>query len=198
VAAAAPTEAAPPAPAAAPPPPPPPADSDGDGVVDPADRCPNTPAGARVDASGCELDGDRDGVIDRLDRCPNTPAGDKVDAVGCGLTIALQVNFDNNSATIKPESYGELDNLVEFLKAVPSARGTLEGHTDSVGSDAYNRNLSQRRADSVKAYVTGKGIDAARIEARGFGEAQPVADNATAEGRAQNRRVQFTRTSLQQ
>jgi len=118
--------------------------------------------------------------------------------VGCGLTIALQVNFDNNSATIKPESYGELDNLVEFLKAVPSARGTLEGHTDSVGSDAYNRNLSQRRADSVKAYVTGKGIDAARIEARGFGEAQPVADNATAEGRAQNRRVQFTRTSLQQ
>ncbi len=198
VAAVAPTAAAAPAPAAAPPPPPPPADSDGDGVVDPADRCPNTPAGARVDASGCELDGDRDGVIDRLDRCPNTPAGDKVDAVGCGLTIALQVNFDNNSATIKPESYGELDNLVEFLKAVPSARGTLEGHTDSVGSDAYNRNLSQRRADSVKAYVTGKGIDAARIEARGFGEAQPVADNATAEGRAQNRRVQFTRTSLQQ
>lgn len=197
VAAAAPAAA--PAPVAAPPPPPPPpADSDGDGVVDPADRCPNTPAGARVDASGCELDGDRDGVVDRLDRCPNTPAGDKVDTVGCGLTIALQVNFDNNSATIKPESHGELDNLVEFLKAVPSARGTLEGHTDSVGSDTYNRNLSQRRADSVKAYVTGKGIEAARIEARGFGESQPIADNATAEGRAQNRRVQFTRTSLQQ
>jgi OOP family OmpA-OmpF porin len=133
-----------------------------------------------------------------LDRCPNTPAGDKVDSVGCGLSIALQVLFDNDSANIKAESYGELDRFADFLKAVPSASGTLEGHTDSVGAAVYNERLSQRRADSIKAYIVGKGVDGGRLTARGYGESRPVADNATAEGRAQNRRVLFTRTSLQQ
>jgi OOP family OmpA-OmpF porin len=209
-----------------PPPPPPPADSDGDGVPDTADRCPNTPAGARVDGNGCEFDSDRDGVVDRLDacpntppgatvdakgceldadgdgvvdridRCPNTPRGDKVDAVGCGLTIALQVLFDTDSANIKSDSYGELDSFADFLKAVPSASGELQGHTDSVGSAAYNQKLSQRRADAVKAYVVGKGIDAARVTAKGYGESQPVADNKTPEGRAENRRVLFVRKTL--
>ena len=159
----------PPAPVVAPPPPPaPPADTDGDGVPD------------------------------NMDRCPNTPAGDKVDAVGCGLSVALQVNFDTNSANIKADSYGELDRFVEFLKAVPSAHGELEGHTDSVGSDAYNLRLSQQRAESVKAYAVNKGINAGRLNAKGYGETQPVADNKTADGRAQNRRVLFVRESLQQ
>jgi len=180
-----------PAPAVAPP-----ADSDGDGVIDAADRCPNTVAGAKVDANGCELDGDRDGVVDRLDKCPTTPAGDKVDTVGCGLTIALQVQFDTNSDNIKQESYAELDRFVQFFKDVPSANGVLEGHTDNVGKDAYNLSLSQRRADSVKAYVVGKGVDAARIAAKGFGETRPVADNTTVEGRAANRRVVFVRSDV--
>lgn len=143
-------------------------------------------------------DDDHDGVPNSADRCPNTPAGDKVDAAGCGLTIQLQVNFDTNSAHIKPESYAELDNFVAFLKQVPSAHGELEGHTDSVGSDAYNLKLSQARADAVKAYVVDKGIDATRLTAGGYGESRPVADNKTAEGRAQNRRVLFVRSSLQQ
>lgn len=157
-----------PAPAAAPPPPPPPpADTDGDGVTDDLDKCPNTPKGARVDATGCELDSDHDGVVDRMDRCPNTPAGTKVDAAGCGITIRLEVTFDTNSANIMSDSYAELDNFVEFMKEVPTARGTMEGHTDNVGSDAYNLKLSQRRADAVKAYIVGKGIDATRIATKG-------------------------------
>jgi OmpA-OmpF porin, OOP family len=187
----APVPVAAPAPVVAPPPAP--VDSDGDGVVDGADRCPNTAAGAQVDANGCELDGDHDGVVDRLDRCPTTPAGDKVDAVGCSLTMALEVKFDNNSATIKPESNGVLDEFTGFLNAVPSAKGDLEGHTDNVGPEAYNKALSQRRADAVKAYVVAKGVDGSRLNAIGYGEVRPLADNKTAEGRAANRRVLFTR-----
>ena len=187
-------KAAMPAPLAAPPPPPvAPVDSDGDGVPDNLDKCPNTPPGAKVDANGCELDSDHDGVIDRLDRCPNTPAGDKVDAVGCSLTMNLQVNFDTGSATLKTDSYGELDRFVQFLKDVPSARGELQGHTDSVGGAALNMKLSQHRADAVKAYVISKDIDATRLTTKGFGESQPAASNKTKEGRAENRRVLFVR-----
>lgn len=194
-----PSKPAPAAPLAAPAaPPPPPMDSDHDGVTDDLDKCPNTPAGARVDATGCELDSDHDGVVDRLDKCPNTPAGTKVDAVGCGITMRLEVNFDTNSAHIKPESDTELDNFVQFMKDVPTARGTLEGHTDSVGSDAYNLKLSQRRADAVKEYVVGKGVDGSRIAAKGYGESKPIADNKTEAGRAENRRVQFVRSDMTQ
>lgn len=194
-----PSKPAPAAPLAAPAaPPPPPMDSDHDGVTDDLDKCPNTAAGARVDATGCELDSDHDGVVDRLDKCPNTPAGTKVDAVGCGITMRLEVNFDTNSAHIKPESDTELDNFVQFMKDVPTARGTLEGHTDSVGSDAYNLKLSQRRADAVKEYVVGKGVDGSRIAAKGYGESKPIADNKTEAGRAENRRVQFVRSDMTQ
>ncbi|HTP40007.1 MAG TPA: OmpA family protein [Steroidobacteraceae bacterium] len=174
--------AAPPAPAPVPvvaPPPPPVA------------AAPPPPPAPPVDTDG-------DGVPDSVDRCPNTPRGDKVDAYGCGLTIALQVNFDTNSANINPDSFDELNRFVSFLKDVPSVTGTLEGHTDNVGKAAYNLSLSQRRADAVKAYVVGKGVDASRIQAKGYGLTRPIADNKTAEGRAQNRRVQFVRTSLQQ
>ncbi len=183
------------APAPAPVVPPPPADSDRDGVIDATDQCPNTVAGAKVDAKGCEMDGDNDGVVDRLDKCRRTPAGDKVDAVGCGVNIALEVQFDTNSANIKSDSYAELDTFVQFFNDVPSAKGELQGHTDNVGKDAYNLKLSQRRADSVKAYVLSKGVDPARITStKGYGEAQPVADNTTVEGRTANRRVLFVRS----
>ena len=198
----APARVAPPPPAApvpaptpmAPPPPPPPADSDHDGVIDSLDKCPNTVAGAKVDANGCEIDSDKDGVVDRLDKCPNTPMGDKVDASGCSYNMPLQVKFDTNKATIRPESNEELDKFVQFMKDVPSARGELQGHTDSDGSDKANRSLSQRRADAVKAYIVSKGIDGARITTKGYGETQPIADNKTAAGKAANRRVVFVRS----
>ncbi len=170
-------------------------DSDGDGVVDRLDKCPGTPAGAKVDANGCEFDNDRDGVVDSKDKCPNTPAGDKVDEVGCSFNLRLEVFFDTDSATIKPESYPDLDRAVSLMMTNERLSGTVEGHTDDRGSDAYNQKLSQRRAESVRQYLIGKGLPASRLDAIGKGESNPIADNATAEGRAQNRRVLLVRTS---
>jgi OOP family OmpA-OmpF porin len=185
-----------PEPEAVPPPPPPPptADSDGDGVTDDKDRCPGTAAGAAVDATGCELDTDGDGVVDRLDKCPNTPRGDKVDANGCSLTFRLEVQFDNNSATLRPESNSYLDQVATRLNELPSVTGVIEGHTDSNGSAEYNQDLSERRAKAVLDYLISKGVAPTRFKSAGLGETQPVADNTTAEGRAQNRRVMLRRT----
>ena len=170
-------------------------DSDGDGVNDNLDKCPGTPAGTAVDANGCEFDNDRDGVVDSKDNCPNTPAGDKVDEVGCSFNLRLEVFFDTDSATIKPESYPDLDRAVSLMMTNERLSGTVEGHTDDRGSDAYNQKLSQRRAESVRQYLIGKGLPASRLDAIGKGESNPIADNATAEGRAQNRRVLLVRTS---
>lgn len=169
-------------------------DSDGDGVVDRLDKCPGTPAGAKVDANGCELDRDRDGVVDSKDQCPNTPPGEKVDAIGCPYVVRLEVLFDNASAAISPESFATLGQVAGILKANPNIRGRIEGHTDSNGSEAYNRQLSQARADAVEAWFVKEGIDTSRFTTEGLGESQPVADNATPEGRALNRRVILVRT----
>jgi len=169
-------------------------DSDGDGVVDRLDKCPNTPAGRRVDANGCELDSDGDGVVDALDKCPNTPAGDKVDNQGCSLlkTIVLKgVHFDFNTARLRADASAILDDAVANLKRYPALKVEVAGHTDSNGADAYNQRLSENRAKAVMDYFVGKGVDAARLSAKGYGESEPVADNATADGRAQNRRVEL-------
>jgi len=169
-------------------------DSDGDGVVDRLDRCLGTPAGARVDAQGCEPDSDGDGVVDRLDQCPNTPRGDKVDARGCTLASTIQlkgVNFDNDSAAIRADARAILDEAAATLKRYPQIRVEVAGHTDSQADDAYNQALSQRRAQAVVDYFMQQGIEAGRLTAKGYGEAQPIADNATAEGRAGNRRVEL-------
>ena len=172
-----------------------PVDSDGDGVADYLDKCPNTPKGATVDASGCPIDSDRDGVPDYADKCPNTPYGLKVDAEGCvreAQTIVLQnVNFEFNKATLTADSKTVLDGVASGLKSDPQMKVELAGHTDSKGSDAYNKSLSQKRADSVKAYLVTQGIPASRLTAKGYGESKPVATNETDEGRAQNRRVEF-------
>ena len=137
-------------------------------------------------------------MVDATDRCPNTPSGDKVDNAGCSLTIRLEVLFDTNSATIKAESYPDLDRVVTFMKETsPSATGVVEGHTDSQGADDFNLGLSQRRADAVLKYLVDHGVAASRLSAKGFGETQPVADNGTADGRAQNRRVVLRRTDYQ-
>ncbi len=110
-----------------------------------------------------------------------------------GMVITLKgIKFDFNKATLKPESYPVLDEAAKILKTHPDIKVELQGHTDSVGSDAYNLRLSRSRANSVTAYlISNHRIDAARLMAGGYGERRPVATNATDEGRAQNRRVDF-------
>jgi len=178
--------------AAPPPPPPPPPPPRAAPTPPPAPPAPPPPPPRPPS------DTDRDGVVDATDRCPNTPAGDKVDTAGCSLTIRLEVFFDTNSSTIKPESYPDLDRVVTFMKETsPSATGVVEGHTDSQGADAANLSLSQRRADAVLKYLVDHGVASGRLTAKGYGETQPVADNGTADGRAQNRRVVLRRTDYQ-
>jgi OOP family OmpA-OmpF porin len=139
-------------------------------------------------------DMDNDGVCDDMDKCPGTPAGARVDKVGCPLEQTLKLLFDFDSAELRPESITELERLVKFMGDVPFATALIEGHTDSVGSDAYNMKLSDRRAKSVFDYLTSRGVDPARLSSVGKGETMPIADNSTAEGRQENRRVMLIRT----
>jgi len=181
-----------------------PMDSDGDGVYDGIDQCPGTPRGSTVDARGCPMDSDGDGVYDGIDQCPDTPHGAKVDAKGCPISAKeaelldtgklrlRNVFFDTNKATLKPESYAALDETGGILEKWPQLRIEVGGHTDSQGADAYNMDLSRRRAQAVLDYLTGKfKIEAGQYTAKGYGESNPVASNDTAEGRAQNRRVEL-------
>lgn len=115
---------------------------------------------------------------------------DGVQPLGCG-SIIHGINFDFDSADIRPESGSLLDALSAGLKASTAPAITVIGHTSSEGSDAYNDKLSQRRAEAVAAAVVGRGIDAGRISAEGRGEQQPIADNATEAGRSLNRRVEI-------
>lgn len=177
-----------------PPPPPPPPDSDKDGVIDSLDKCPGTPAGVKVDASGCPLDTDGDGVADYLDKCPGTPKGFKVDAEGCIIeqTVVLRgVNFEYNKDQLTLNAQGILDAILPGLESQPKLTLEIGGHTDSKGADGYNLSLSKRRAASVRKYLISKGIAAERLAAVGYGEKKPIADNATEAGRAENRRVEF-------
>lgn len=154
------------------------------------------PAPAPAPVAPPPRDGDGDGVVDGKDQCPNTPRGEQVDAIGCGFDIRVEALFDSDSAVIKPESYPQLDRAVELLKRVPTMRGAIEGHTDSSASDAYNQALSERRAAAVSKYLVQHGIDASRVPSVGYGESRPVADNATVEGRALNRRVVLRRSDM--
>ncbi len=140
-----------------------------------------------------DLDSDGDGVVDRLDACPDTPHGKKVDARGCPeiLLTLTGVNFDFDKSTIKPDAAQILNQAVDELNKAKAVDVRIEGHTDSIGSEAYNLKLSQRRADAVELYLVDHGIPAARLSTEGKGESQPVASNDTAEGRYQNRRVEF-------
>ena len=166
-------------------------DADGDGVVDRLDKCPSTPAGAKVDANGCEFDSDGDGVVDSADKCPDTPKGDRVDVYGCSFKTELRlpgVVFETNKADLKSESMPILDGAVATLKKYPELIVEVAGHTDSVGADAFNLNLSKRRAETVMKYLKDNGVGNT-LRSRGYGEKQPVASNKTDEGRSQNRRV---------
>ncbi|MDF3019261.1 MAG: hypothetical protein K0Q92_564 [Steroidobacteraceae bacterium] len=166
-------------------------DSDGDGVGDSRDQCPNTPPGAKVNERGCELDTDGDGVVDSQDKCPDTPKGDRVDAIGCSFKDEIKlpgVVFETNSADLKPESVPVLEGAVVTLKRYPDIQIEVAGHTDSRGSDAYNLDLSSRRAATVLKFLQDGGV-ANALTSRGYGERQPIASNNNDDGRQQNRRV---------
>jgi outer membrane protein OmpA-like peptidoglycan-associated protein len=182
-----------------------PTDSDHDGVPDSQDRCPGTAYGVRVDAYGCPLDSDQDGVPDDRDRCPDTPRGTRVDRDGCPMStqetqlldtgkLSLEnVYFDLDKATIKPESYPALDEVGKILAKWPELKIEIGGHTDNTGTDEYNHDLSQSRAQAVLEYLTSKfSLRKDQYSAKGYGETRPVASNDTKEGRAKNRRVEFT------
>ena len=179
-------------------------DGDGDGVADQSDRCPNTPWGSKVDAIGCPkepvatrqvhkkskgLDSDHDGVGDPLDKCPQTPKNAVVDEKGCWATS--DVLFDFDSTIIKPEYYPVLADIISVLNSNPGLKIEIQGNTDSVGPESYNKMLSKKRALAVKDYLVGKGIDSERIRAVGFGATRNVASNKNESGRALNRRIDF-------
>lgn len=167
-------------------------DSDGDGVPDGEDRCPDTPRGTLVGSDGCPLDSDGDGVPDARDQCPGTTPGVRVDYRGCEIREEIQlpgVTFETESAVLTESSLDTLDGAVQTLRRYPDIEVECAGHTDSRGAADYNRRLSQERAEAVCEYLESRGIDEDRLRARGYGESQPIEDNATAEGRRANRRV---------
>jgi len=163
-------------------------DSDGDGVSDNNDQCPNTPKGVEVDAYGCPLDSDKDGVADMNDKCPNTPKGFKVDTVGCAATFTFSVGFATDSAEVTSTNMEEIDAFVAYMKS-HDFNADIVGRADDRGTNAYNDVLSRKRAEAVLNILVQKGIAADRLRAVAKGETDPVATNATPEGRAQNRSV---------
>ena len=176
-------------------------DSDRDGVADAVDQCPGTELGTQVDNQGCPKakaavpgDEDKDGVPDARDQCPHTGAGLQVDEAGCVVaqkTAMAGITFQADSARLTAEGHDALDGVAETLKAQPALKIEIAGHTDNVGSEAYNTLLSQQRADAVRAYLISKGIEQSRLTAVGYGELEPVAPNDTEDGRRANRRVEF-------
>ena len=179
-----------------------PVDSDGDGVEDARDRCPNTPRGVKVNAEGCPLDSDGDGVTDDADRCPNTPAGTRVDASGCPVAVGVLdtvtkslvlegVSFRTGSAALTPSGRTTLLRAVDLMKASPNVRIEIGGHTDNTGSARANERLSLARATTVKNTLVAAGVEAGRLEVKGYGPSTPRASNRTAAGRGLNRRVEL-------
>jgi OOP family OmpA-OmpF porin len=182
-------------------------DSDNDGIVDTRDKCPNTPAGVRVDSTGCQfvvevaIDSDSDGVIDEHDKCPDTMQGIRVDSTGCPFVtqevidkftgVLEGVNFHTNSARLTGEAMSILNGVARELEDHPEVNVIIVGHTDSIGPADRNRALSLERAKSVARYLVSRGIERSRLKYAGKGEDEPIASNATATGRAKNRRVEF-------
>lgn len=187
-----------------------PSDADRDGIADGVDQCPNTPRGASVDAKGCPSDSDNDGVYNGIDKCADTPREYAVDDDGCPIPIgevgqkfldskavAFNIDFASGKADILPSSEDDLNKVGEALSEWSDAEVEIRGYTDSQGTESFNKTLSKRRADSVKQYLVTHypKINAKNLTPKGFGEADPIADNATEEGRAQNRRVEFQLTN---
>ncbi len=164
-------------------------------AVLPAAAAPAAPApavAAQPESKPAPLDSDGDGVTDDKDQCPNTPHGTAVDINGCpliGSITLVGVQFENNSARLSADSSATLDPFADSLREHPRLRIEVQGHTDGVGSAPYNLKLSQARADAVRDYLVGRGVPAVELTAKGYGKTQPIADNATPDGRARNRRV---------
>lgn len=160
-------------------------------------------------ATNVDIDSDGDGVVDRLDRCPGTPAGTKVDRYGCAIVppveilekelldtgrIAISdVNFDYDKADLRPDAYAAMDSVGKVLTKWPGLRIQIDAYTDSRGTEAYNMELSHRRAESVREYLLRRypQFDPAQLTARNHGEADPVAPNTSAANMQLNRRVEF-------
>jgi len=182
-------------------------DNDKDGIADKIDACPNDPEDkdSFEDDDGCpDPDNDKDGIVDTADKCPNEPG---VPPDGCPkkyvnvvvtetkIEIKQTVYFDTNKATIKKVSFDLLNEVAQALKDNPKIKVEVGGHTDSQGNDNFNLKLSQNRANSVRTYLIKQGITSDRMTAKGYGENVMIADNRTADGRAQNRRVEFVITA---
>jgi len=143
-----------------------------------------------------EGDDDGDGVLNSKDKCPNTPQGALVDQYGCQIilkekvSIRLNVEFDTNKDNVKEQYFEEIKKVADFMRKYPSTNTSIEGHADHRGSDEFNQDLSQRRADSVRMTLIDQfAVDANRLTSVGYGESRPIADNNTVEGMQQNRRV---------
>jgi OOP family OmpA-OmpF porin len=176
-------------------------DTDGDGFLDPKDTCPQEPG---VEPDGCPLrDTDEDGILDPDDKCVQEPESRNgfEDLDGCPDELPKEVQrftgviegiyFDTGKATIRAKSRDKLDEAVEVLQKFPDVRVKITGHTDSKGGRDFNVDLSERRAESVKQYLVDRGVAADRIETRGAGPDEPIADNKKSSGRAKNRRIEF-------
>jgi outer membrane protein OmpA-like peptidoglycan-associated protein len=181
-----------------------PVDTDGDGIPDVSDLCPTVPEDKDgfQDEDGCpDLDNDQDGIPDASDLCPNDPGPPEEN--GCPkkhtlvsvtqekIELHQAVFFATGKATIMPQSFALLDEVADVLKTRSTMQVRVEGHTDTRGSRTSNMRLSQARADSVKAYVVGRGVDASRLISVGYGPDKPIETNKTAAGRERNRRVEF-------
>jgi outer membrane protein OmpA-like peptidoglycan-associated protein len=181
-------------------------DNDQDGLADKVDQCPNDPEDKDgfEDDDGCpDLDNDKDTFADKDDKCPNefgvAPDGcpkkyTLVVVTEKKIELKQTVFFDFNKATIKSVSFPLLNDVAQALTDNPKIKVEVQGHTDSIGDDNFNLKLSQKRAESVKAYLVKRGIDAGRMDPKGYGENVPIADNRTDAGRSQNRRVEFVIT----
>jgi len=186
-------------------------DNDNDGIPDLKDKCPNKPEDfdGFQDEDGCpDLDNDNDGIPDTKDKCPDKPEtinGYKDDD-GCPDTkpepvvpekgdvlILPEITFTFASANLTQGAKRKLDELADILTKHPEIILEIRGYTDSIGRASSNLRLSQRRADSVKAYLASRGVLYRQMKAVGFGEANPIAPNSTKEGRAKNRRIEFVR-----
>ncbi len=145
-----------------------------------------TPAPAVV----VDGDDDGDGVLNSMDKCPNTPRGHKVDADGCSVLVNLQVNFAFDSYKVEGSYMPRIKEFADFMKSMPEYDAKIVGHTDGRGSRAYNQKLSENRANAVKDLIVSEGVESSRVSSSGMGKDAPIATNDTAEGRAENRRIE--------
>ncbi|WP_166209160.1 OmpA family protein [Cognatiluteimonas telluris] len=172
------------------------------GVVIPLGAAPMAPVAPAPVAPNCtDMDDDGDGVNNCDDKCPGSQAGQTIGPDGCPVPVSIDlkgVNFDFDKATLRPDAVSILNEAIEILKRYPDLKVEVAGHTDSIGSDAYNQTLSERRAKTVYDYLTSNGVDAGRLVGpTGYGESRPIAPNTNPdgsdnpEGRAQNRRTEL-------